>query len=220
MSGFKINLKGSKVSKPGSTKPKSSLLARVAPVKGKAAPVRKNLLSTEEEDDDLRTTIDGFDSTKGALSGARAVSEKEEMIITPINLSTKLLRPAANSRGSTTSGDPEDADARARVSLLNGESADDSSGLTIQMTDKQDAEESLEKDYENVPVEQFGMALLRGMGWNGKEAKNTVGSEVLHRQRGVTLGIGARAVEKEIEQELMGAKGAKLTVPMIQKGRK
>lgn len=222
MSGFKFNLKGSKVSKPGSVKPKSSLLAKVAPAKGKAALVRKNILSNDEEDDGLKkTTIDGFDSTKGALNGTTAVSEKKEIIITPSNLSTKLLRaPRTDDSDITLPKDTDNTDDKARISLLRGESVCQTSGFTISMGENQDAEESTEKDYESIPVEQFGMALLRGMGWNGKEKQSAASSEVVHRQRGVTLGIGAKAVEKEIEQELMGSRGAKLTVPMLQKGRK
>lgn len=221
MSGFSINLKGSKVSKAGSGKGKSTLLAKAASSKGKAAPLRKNILSAEEEEDDhKKTTIDGFDSAKGALSGTKAVAEKEKLVITPTNLSVKLLRPSRpEGQQERSSHDPEDSDAKARMSLLSGESVEDSSSLAISMAHTHDAEESTEKDYENVPVEQFGMALLRGMGWDGKATRTTVGSDVRHRQKGVTLGIGATAVDKEIEEELMGVKGAKLTVPMLQKGR-
>lgn len=221
MSGFKFNLNKSKVTKPIAAKPKSSLLAKVAAGKSKLAPVKQNILYTGDDDDDhQKITIDGFDSTKGALKGDEAVSEKEKIVITPSCLSVKLLRPTK--MGDKTDNHVADGDAtsdRARVSLIRGESALETSSFSIQMGAHQEAEESTEKDYEDVPVEQFGMALLRGMGW---KEENTVkeSSSVLSRQRGLTLGIGAKAVDKEMEQELMGLKGAKLTVPILPKGRK
>ena len=83
------------------------------------------------------------------------------------------------------------------------------------MGDNDSAEDIVEEDYENVPVEQFGAALLRGMGWKENDTKSSKGVDVLHRQRGVTLGIGSTPVEKEIEQEIMGKTSVKLTVPML-----
>ncbi|KFH62389.1 hypothetical protein MVEG_11598 [Podila verticillata NRRL 6337] len=50
------------------------------------------------------------------------------------------------------------------------------------------------EDYEKVPVEEFGAALLRGMGWNG-DAK---GSEAIEfNRRPALLGLGARPKEPE-----------------------
>ncbi|KAG0225950.1 hypothetical protein BGW41_004454 [Actinomortierella wolfii] len=49
-------------------------------------------------------------------------------------------------------------------------------------------------DYEKVPVEEFGAALLRGMGWKGDT--NGV-SPVLYQQRPALLGLGAKPREPE-----------------------
>lgn len=48
------------------------------------------------------------------------------------------------------------------------------------------------EDYERVPVEQFGAALLRGMGWDGKERKSGR-KEVVRRQN--LLGLGAKELK-------------------------
>ncbi|KAF9992591.1 hypothetical protein BGZ65_012047, partial [Modicella reniformis] len=54
-------------------------------------------------------------------------------------------------------------------------------------------EASLE-DYEKVPVEEFGAALLRGMGWNG----DLKGSEAIeYNRRPALLGLGAKPIEPE-----------------------
>jgi hypothetical protein len=48
------------------------------------------------------------------------------------------------------------------------------------------------EDYERVPVEEFGAALLRGMGWDGKQDKSKV-KEVKRRQN--LLGLGAKELQ-------------------------
>lgn len=48
-------------------------------------------------------------------------------------------------------------------------------------------------DYEKVPVEEFGMAMLRGMGFDEKEAKKVAPIEVKIRHKG--LGLGAESIQ-------------------------
>ncbi|THV45751.1 hypothetical protein BGAL_0454g00070 [Botrytis galanthina] len=55
------------------------------------------------------------------------------------------------------------------------------------------------EDYDAVPVEEFGAALLRGMGWDGKERKGG-GKEVKRRQN--LLGLGAKELK---DAEELGA---------------
>ncbi|KAI0996314.1 hypothetical protein K3495_g11866 [Podosphaera aphanis] len=59
-------------------------------------------------------------------------------------------------------------------------------------------EPSKMEDYERVPVEEFGAALLRGMGWNGKKIGGT--KEVKRLQN--LLGLGAKELK---ESEFIGA---------------
>lgn len=57
-------------------------------------------------------------------------------------------------------------------------------------------EESTRDDYQNVPIEAFGMAMLRGMGWNPKDESNTK----IHtpKPRPGQLGLGATPMSEII----------------------
>lgn len=57
-------------------------------------------------------------------------------------------------------------------------------------------EESTGDDYRNVPVEAFGMAMLRGMGWNPNDDKNT--KIHLPKSRPGQLGLGATPMSEII----------------------
>lgn len=61
------------------------------------------------------------------------------------------------------------------------------------------------EDYERIPVEDYGAALLRGMGWNGKE--KVKGPKVVER-RANRLGLGAKALKnpEELGAWAMGGK--------------
>jgi hypothetical protein len=68
------------------------------------------------------------------------------------------------------------------------------------------------EDYERVPVEEFGAALLRGMGWNG-EAKGKV-RDVKRRQN--LLGLGAKELK---DAEELGAWVGRSDVKRLNGGR-
>jgi len=80
------------------------------------------------------------------------------------------------------------------------------------------AEQSSLDDYENVPVEKFGLAMLRGMGWKSDEGIGGFKKQVIKtvdpvvRPKG--LGLGAtkpkvdKTVQKEGEEKLELKKGA------------
>lgn len=61
------------------------------------------------------------------------------------------------------------------------------------------------EDYERIPVEDYGAALLRGMGWNGKE--KVKGPKKVER-RANRLGLGAKALKnpEELGAWTMGGK--------------
>lgn len=90
------------------------------------------------------------------------------------------------------------------------------------------AEESTLEDYESIPVEQFGMAVLRGMGWRPDEGIGGFNKKVVKtvepvvRPKGLGLGASkpkqeAVAVPKEGEEKLELKKGAFIR---IESGRK
>ena len=199
-----------------------SLKGKVSKTKKPEASNRKTL-GIEEKQEVERKTIDGFDLKKGAMLGAVALSHTPQLIIKPLNQSTTLRKKgkvtAQNHPRNTADGGILDEAAR---SLIEGVSLEELGSRVIPVrsqtqneeTDENIGPENSQKDYEEVPVEEFGAALLRGMGWKGPD-KNTLSLQTKHCQRGVLLGIGAKPLPKEIEQELLDRKN--LSVPLIKR---
>jgi G patch domain/KOW motif-containing protein len=67
--------------------------------------------------------------------------------------------------------------------------------------------------YENVPVEDFGAALLRGMGWNGNSENETKSSykEINPRKKG--LGLGAKLIGSGSSSHLAVSKRQRVIAP-------
>ncbi|PVH14301.1 uncharacterized protein CXQ87_002429 [Candidozyma duobushaemuli] len=197
MAGFSLNLKG-KVQKPGK-------IGGRPLKKTNLETLQKNVLGDNEDKEDTSTTsIDSF-SKKGAMAGGSAVNEKKPLVIKPQRLSKGLLRK--NER--TTDSKPASGD-EARQSLLKGESFDDDSSMII--TGNEDNHQS-SADYESVPVDLFGAALLRGMGWDGSDAHKEDKS-LSHRQKGAVLGIGSKPLKEDLEKDIMGDRNTKLSAPL------
>ncbi|PSK37823.1 hypothetical protein C7M61_003068 [Candidozyma pseudohaemuli] len=196
MAGFLLNLKG-KVQKPGKVGGRPFK-------KTNLETLQKNVLGDNEEKEDKgKTSIDSF-LKKGAMAGGSAVNEKKPLVIKPQRLSRGLLRKTER----TTDPKPASED-EARLSLLKGESFDNDSSMII--TGNED-NESL-ADYELVPVDLFGAALLRGMGWDGSDAHKEDKS-LSHRQKGAVLGIGSKPLKEDLEKDIMGDRNTKLLAPL------
>ncbi|TVY53862.1 Pre-mRNA-splicing factor SPP2 [Lachnellula cervina] len=98
---------------------------------------------------------------------------------------------------------PVSADDEALQALLGDEKARKGPDLIIPAHVSEDAAyahaiatappSSTLEDYERVPVEEFGAALLRGMGWNGETKKDGKAKDVKRRQN--LLGLGAKELE-------------------------
>ncbi|KAL6889765.1 DExH-box splicing factor binding site domain-containing protein [Trichoderma longibrachiatum] len=68
------------------------------------------------------------------------------------------------------------------------------------------------QDYEDMPVEEFGAALLRGMGWNG-EARGPPVKQVKRRQN--RLGLGAKELKEEEDLGGWNQNGKKKARPRL-----
>lgn len=214
MGGFLFNLKN-KVAKPKNDK-------RPLPIKKVVK--SSNILLAEEDEAPKKQSIDAFNSA-GALNGSKLVDQKEDLVIVPANLSTGLIKHGSSEASTSEASNSEEQDRKkvievtARESLLKGDVVENLQSLVLDLNgDAVNVRENTEQDYEDVPVEEFGAALLRGMGWDGKMAKGG-NTDVSHRQRGLVLGIGSKLVGKELEQELMMKRGTKLSVPLKRKER-
>lgn len=202
MGGFLLNLKNKvqKPSKPGNRLTKRANVGNLASL--------KNLLDDDRhEESSTKTSIDAF-LEKGAMAGETHVNERKTLVIKPQSLSSGIVR---RKKGSFEKKDESNNIDESRASLLEGESVDDT-GLVI-LGDANDTSEPTEQDYGEVPVDQFGAALLRGMGWDGREDVQDK-KDISHRQRGTMLGIGSKPLDEDVEKDIMGDKRTKLLVPL------
>lgn len=204
---FKFSLKG-KISKPAQ----------------KAESHKRKSLADDVKPTVTKNVIDTFDSKQGAMLGKVALSHKPKLTIQPIYQSSSLRRKtkASNNENSSNSTiDRSESTNEAALSLINGEILEETSNRVIdidlqsnQIIDHEFGAENTQKDYEDVPVDEFGAALLRGMGWKGPDKKNP-SMHLSHRQRGAVLGIGAKSINKDLEMELLDRKN--LSVPLIKR---
>lgn len=112
-----------------------------------------------------------------------------------------------------------DSTEKARELLLSGKNITQESSMVIEASNEPDTFGDVSSDedfdqYDEVPVEKFGAALLRGMGWKGddrKQAKSSI--DIDKRQKGALVGIGAQRVESELIDDLMG-KNKKINIPV------
>lgn len=109
-------------------------------------------------------------------------------------------------------GAPDDPDKEALSALLNQPSDKPQHTIPSESDAYQrditaTGEASTLSDYEDMPVEEFGAALLRGMGWDGKERGTMRYKEV--RKRPARLGLGAKELKGDEELGGWGQKGSK-----------
>ncbi|KAI5961940.1 SPP2 [Candida theae] len=156
----------------------------------------KKLLKRESADDSKKL----IESYNGASETKH--QEAEPWVIKPKKISRSIVQPQSHKQeepveklkyGVTTFAKTESVQARSIIKKLTYESDSDSS-------DDDDAEDGVKK----IPVEEFGAAFLRGLGWDGKDDNDqgTYEEDVKNRQRGVTLGIGAKPIDDDLAREL------------------
>lgn len=163
-----------------------------------------------DEEDEIIREIDSFDTRKGgAIADNKAIDAREKIIIRPTHLTTRP-RPKVE-RNSFALMTRNDANIEQE---LDEDIADNDVGMVINLGESDDEKEVEKAEYDKVPVDQFGAALLRGMGWKPNK-KESPGPSLESRKKGVVLGIGAKPVEAELMDDLFDKK--KLLVPMVRK---
>lgn len=180
------------------------------------------LNSDSESDDDKKTAIDTFDKSN-------LQPQKETITITPQHLNSNILK-AARSQEKLPEKETEATSSQLQYGLneFNTSSTSKSSEPKnkLNITRNKQTPDTVEEDqngYNEVPVEEFGAALLRGMGWKPPAKSNKVNkpkSNTEHRQKGLLLGIGAQSVKDEdLAQELLGSK-SKFQIPVLKRNTK
>ncbi|KAF9207335.1 hypothetical protein BGZ49_000687 [Haplosporangium sp. Z 27] len=136
--------------------------------------------TTSEDNNAMQIDTISSTSTMAEVTEVAVIEEKEESLD---ELAARKIIEAATG---------ERAEEARRLILQNQQNVDDVDAFQKNLEDLPD-EASLE-DYEKVPVEEFGAALLRGMGWNG----DMKGSEAIeYNRRPALLGLGAKPKEPE-----------------------
>jgi hypothetical protein len=147
-------------------KPKTSLTIKSnETVKAFEITATKNLKNDEDEKCELIGSIEG---KKVKSLNKSEGDEKKKPLIIPcqknlLNFNPKLATTA------TSAEDLEIIKELIKDTLKNKEEQNKDANLTVEMTNKQKEAEIVEDpNYEQIGIEQFGMAALRGMGWNEK----------------------------------------------------
>ncbi|AQZ12456.1 SPP2 (YOR148C) [Zygosaccharomyces parabailii] len=170
MGGFVLNLK-SKVKKSSKKK-------------------RGNVFGDEDQ---------GKKRTKIKLTHVEEYKEKpeEKLVIKPASLKTSFYDTEKDA--TLQKSDQPDLDARPKYGLMMMEGKQEhikgESTLKVIEDTSSLPEITKEEEYENVPVEEFGEALLRGMGWNGQDEHLEANSTYKPPgPRPQFLGIGAKVL--------------------------
>lgn len=118
----------------------------------------------------------------------------------------------------TDQGDANSLDAQARREILeslNNPDGDEnetkvfSLPLTTNAPKEGEKEPTLD-DYENIPIQEFGLAMLRGMGWKPDENKNNKPMDVILRPKGLGLGADKSATQTTTSKSNTNPEEAKL----------
>ncbi|KAF2630782.1 hypothetical protein BU25DRAFT_408059 [Macroventuria anomochaeta] len=172
-------------------------------------------------------------------NGDVVMDEPEKEVAYGLTVPTKPAEAQEN--GTTEAAEPMEVDPqdgltdaqrlekRALESLLNGKSTDATRIVPVitdeeaLQNDLQDAPDEPDLDaYEATPIEGFGLAMLRGMGWkdsDGESRKNGAKAPKEVKRRPALLGIGAKEdAAKDVElgefnSKARGKKGPKKDAP-------
>lgn len=164
----------------------------------------KNLLPDEARARQNAVTAETEPASQDApLKWGLTIKEKKPASESNVPASDDEMREANNGDGDAAPAE-RTADDEAMDALL-GKTTEDKKVITAGQPTEGDAYRrdvessgaiSSLQDYEDMPVEEFGAALLRGMGWSGENRGPKV-KQVKRRQN--RLGLGAKELKEEEE---------------------
>lgn len=183
------------------------------------------------KDGPAKVTIDSYDD-QGAKSNDVAVDAVTPLVIKPQQHVTSLIQAKRTRRVVEAEETAEDKN-MAQLLLDTDPNKEqnqpriEATGLTIAATEDNATSDNSDDDYNQVPVEDFGAAMLRGMGYTGDEEDKqteTPASKLAQilkkRQRGQVLGIGAKPLDADLHRNVFGDRGDKLEVALVKRPKK
>lgn len=217
MAGFSLNLK-----KGGNTGTKAGFKAK----KGVGLKKSGDFQGSDddlEEDERQKVSIDSFDIKKGAMKGDISINKKNApLVIKQAVLSTSLKRNLPNqySKEELEMKIEEEKKSKLLYGITKFEKLETGQkskleDLFQQSIDDAPSEDS-DEEYAKVPVEQFGAAMLRGMGWKENTASSKSQPSLENRKKSQLLGIGAKPLESDLINDIMG-KDTKIEVPLLKR---
>lgn len=198
MTGFLFNLKPKKDTKESNRKGKH---------------ITKGILDLTVPENDLekKIIIETFEK-------AKEPSKPEMKVIKPNNLNKKISQVSSQRRSEVKEpimSNRNDARSSTSTPILH---EFEEKGKIIDIShQKEDADDMDTDDYKEVAVEDFGAALLRGMGWKPNKKVEKPKGNMNNRKQGILLGIGAKAIkDEELSEELLSSKN-RFSVPMVKR---
>ncbi|KAG7195527.1 uncharacterized protein KQ657_003290 [Scheffersomyces spartinae] len=193
----------------------------------KAVVKKLNVLQDKPElgDEDDVHEINGFDSKGGKLDGKIVKNNKDKTPSIKLKLKKTLSTPQVTERITMLSFGVNKNRGITSEEAITVVSADNHQEMVrINSDNEDDGDDATGSDYESIAVENFGTAMLRGMGWKGERniqgggggGANQKSTSVEHRKQGMLLGIGAKPVETEIMEDIRGS-NATFQIPLKRK---
>lgn len=196
----------------------AGFLLKLKAKNNKQVPKKQNVLSEKNEpsDEDRVHQINAFDSKGGQFNGKIVKKTKEQTPAIKLKLNKTLSTGKVSERIAMLSFGINKSE-----TTEEHQTSKDETGDVVLINSDNDGEDATGEDYESIAVENFGAAMLRGMGWKGE--KNVLGATkketsklIEHRKQGILLGIGAKPVETELMEDLRG-NNATFQIPLKKK---
>lgn len=167
----------------------------------------KKLLKAEPVDDSKKL-IDSYEASDSHQP------KKDEWVIKPKTISRSLvIQPEQQKQQEKTT-----EKLKYGVTTFEKTEPVQTSSVIKKLTYESDSDSDSDSNDRKIPVEEFGAAFLRGLGWDGeKDDQDTYEDDIKNRQRGVTLGIGAQPIDNDLAKELQNQVGE---VPLIKRRKK
>ncbi|GME76704.1 unnamed protein product [Ambrosiozyma monospora] len=199
MKKFSIKKPENGVKKPEGKKKIGFSLKKKSAVTNQLQKSKISIFGEKEDDSILGKRIE--------ITNTEEVKEKkiEELVIKPVVRKGTWEYKKRQALGKVVSRDQKkgngDEDDQARQSLLAGEDTELIETTAIEQPvikhDEEEVEETTEESYKRVPVEAFGLAMLKGMGFKGNKTNNRNKAEYglsssSSKPRPTALGLGAK----------------------------